>query len=97
MRTLPLLSLSWREWLQVEIFPNPASEVLFVGFDPAHSGDVTIVVYDNLGRSSLSAVHLTMEGNQSVFSISIKSLQSGLHYVQLVTERGMIVRPLIIQ
>lgn len=74
---------SLAEW-SIEVFPNPATDRLFVRFSDVSTGDLHARVFDLMGRPVLSdAVLDTPEGTL----LDCADWQAGVYFLQLVDAR----------
>ena len=74
--------------VNVNLFPNPASASLFV--ESADGSKITnIKVYDLLGKTILIQKFNTAEIKQEV---SVTDLNTGIYYIEIVTESGSAVK-----
>ena len=74
---------------QISIYPNPANDVLMV-FNESVFEITCIKVYDTLGK-------LVLEQNTSYSQIDISSLSTGLLFVQIDTDKGLVTKKIIKQ
>lgn len=74
---------SLAEW-SIEVFPNPATDRLFVRFYDVSSGDLHARVFDLMGRPVLSDLVLdSPEGSM----LDCADWQAGVYFLQLVDAR----------
>jgi hypothetical protein len=74
---------------QLSIYPNPANDVLMV-FNESVFEINYIKVYDSLGK-------LVLEQNTSYSQIDISDLATGLLFVQIETDKGLVTKKIIKQ
>lgn len=75
---------------EFEIFPNPASDVVFVKLDAAMAIDAELQVLDVVGRE-LYRTPANVNGSNQL-AIPVKHLSDGVYYMNLVTSEGKSVR-----
>jgi hypothetical protein len=79
---------------KVNVYPNPATEVIFVSFED-WSGEVEISLMDALGRTIDQRQVLVMDRHQSLFTVN--TLPKGMYFVSLVTsQKEVITKPIIV-
>ena len=67
---------------ETTLSPNPANEVLNLGFNTADASEVTITISDNLGKEVLSLNNTYQEGTQRE-TLDISRLASGYYFVTI--------------
>lgn len=73
----------------VRVFPNPATEQTNVVFNLDNDANVTINIYDALGRTVSSNSHAMTSGTQHV-TIPVSGFASGVYNVVIGTENGTV-------
>ena len=73
---------------QIQMYPNPAKEVLYINMEQASGGQVTVQITDLSGKEILSLQQQTQAGSSSI-PVQISALSSGIYLVQVHTEAGM--------
>jgi len=76
----------------IALFPNPASDQLTVQFSGIASGEVSLRILDQMGRSVLTR---RMTGTE--LTLDVQHLPAGLYFVRLSMEDGVTVRPFVKQ
>ncbi|MES2621266.1 MAG: choice-of-anchor J domain-containing protein [Bacteroidota bacterium] len=79
----------------ISIYPNPASDKLFVSVDLKQAGDVTITLYSTTGASVYSVQETNVVAR--TINIPVAELPAGVYNVQLKTQGGIINRMVEIQ
>ena len=74
---------------KINIYPNPAKDVLYVNADGVGAMDVFVI--NSLGNLMLR--HVLNHGNNEV---ELSSLPSGNYYLRMSTDKGSIVKPFVI-
>ncbi len=71
----------------ISIYPNPIEDILFI--ENNNSIEITSMkIYDMLGR-------LVLEKKENIIQLNISRLESGLFFIVLKTEAGIITKKLI--
>ena len=81
---------------EISIYPNPASNIVNIDLGSVEFGkDITIDIYDMLGRKVGTHNHNSSEGS---IEINVSSFSEGLYFVKMninghsVTEKVLIAR-----
>ena len=74
---------------QISLYPNPAKDVLYL-YNESISEISTIKVYDILGEQVL-------QKNNPINQIDISNLATGLLFVQIETDKGLVIKKIIKQ
>lgn len=69
-----------RSDLQINVYPNPTSDVIRLQLEGELSGEVACVVYDSQGRSRL-VYRQRITGPGEVLELPVTALESGLYYL----------------
>ncbi|MDD3078596.1 MAG: CotH kinase family protein [Paludibacter sp.] len=69
--------------LNVDIYPNPASEKLSVRFTPLISANYQIQIYDITGSCRLTTENYAMESDLQVVTLNVSDLSDGIYFVKL--------------
>jgi hypothetical protein len=75
---------------QMLIYPNPSQNELRVVLEKAQATNYLLV--DAQGKSIQAAV---LQGNQSSFSIDMSPLLSGVYFLHVNTNHGILIRKLV--
>ncbi len=86
MELLLANSVDYTETNRYSVYPNPASDVLFIN----NSDNVEVSVIDNVGRTLINT--RLIDANQ----ISVSSLKSGVYYVKVVGEKASEIHKIMI-
>ena len=76
-------------FVNINVFPNPANDVLNIGFDEDFTGLIEII--DIPGRVILS----NYQNEKNILQFDISSLAKGIYYIKLNTDKGIYVRKFI--
>jgi len=82
--------LSANEFEQVEsikLWPNPATDLVFLSYDLQQNSNVTIKILDVTGKLILSFNNLGQPGINN-FNFNVESLNVGLYFVEINTDRA---------
>lgn len=71
---------AWIEQMQVHIYPNPTSGLIYI--DQLQGNDIDIEVFDNLGRSVLQT-----NTNDKQTALDLNKLTNGIYYVHIRQEQ----------
>ncbi len=75
---------------ELRIYPNPVNDKLKVGFSLLNRNNVSITIYDKLGRLVYKTENVTLgKGNNEIF-INCSSLRAGLYCCKFFIENGNI-------
>ena len=85
------------EQIEVEIFPNPVSEVLNLIFFPENHQTIQLDVINFLGRKSESKIFELEPGQSNHFQIPIKNFPEGIYILHLQSSEYIINRKMIIK
>ena len=66
----------------IEIYPNPASDILMVAFDSDHGRETTISIYDLTGKLILTSAQISTSTEEEL-KINISSLSDGYYVAQI--------------
>ena len=77
------------------VFPNPASERLFIDYSLAASANTKITLYDVLGNVIRSVTDDMSEGKHEII-FDIRSLRQGLYMLSLKTSDYSVTRPIAV-
>jgi photosystem II stability/assembly factor-like uncharacterized protein len=82
------------ETLQFEIFPNPAREKIQVAGHVLQDYGGKVEIYDLNGRKLLEK---QIPAGSETIEVAVSSLQSGIYFCKIITEKGNATNKLIIQ
>ena len=81
---------------EISIYPNPASSIVNIDLGSVEYGkDITVDIYDMLGRNVATSKHNSSEGN---IELNVNDFSEGLYFVRMnidghsVTEKVLIAR-----
>ena len=74
----------------INVFPNPANDILNIDFSNYNVSDGQIFVTDLLGKQVIEPV----KGNfDATFELNVSGLKAGMYYVILTTSQGKVAIP----
>lgn len=73
---------------EVNVYPNPANETVTISVTGNHSAEI---IFYNL--QSEAVMHATLPSK--IKNIDIKSLASGVYFVNIITEKGCVMKKLV--
>ncbi len=76
------------ERLMVEAFPNPFSDTALVKYHVEHATDLSITVYDLLGRKVQTLFHAPVSAGSHQMEWQAEHLANGLYIIEVQTETG---------
>lgn len=80
---------------EINIFPNPAADILFINSDKSSNGNMSVFIYDHTGKEVFSSN--TDAGNlNSGYTINLNNLRNGVYSVRINSEDFTLVRKLVI-
>lgn len=79
----------------ISVSPTPATNYITAGFDLDQSGDVSVSLFDELGREVTSKQELLGEGWHQL-RLETSSVPSGIYHVQLITPSGKVMSKVLV-
>ncbi|MBU6332603.1 MAG: T9SS type A sorting domain-containing protein, partial [Bacteroidetes bacterium] len=83
-----------RTFDSMRLYPNPATDRLQCELSLTHATDVTIAIINQQGQCVQRVNCGTLAGHQTL-EIPLVQLESGLYFVQVITDHAMHVRRLV--
>jgi hypothetical protein len=77
--------------IKVKLYPNPTENILYIEFSTLAAIE-SIGVYDHSGKKLLSQKRLT---NSLTIEIDCRSLEKVIYFVEVVTNKGKLVRKFV--
>ena len=77
---------------KIEIFPNPISETIYI-----RSKDIEIQEFQLLDTQGRTILQSTQSSTSDLSEYSIGNISSGIYYVKLLTEQGVIIEKVVVQ
>jgi hypothetical protein len=78
------------------VFPNPARSDVTVRYEIPRKTEVTIALYDVLGRRVATGLNRSQDAGRTQTTISVSGLSSGVYFVRLRTESAVTTRKLVV-
>ena len=82
------VEVNMNEENQIQMYPNPAKDVLYIQVEQSTGGQVTVQINDLSGKEILSLQQQAQAGSSSI-PVQLSGLSSGIYLVQVQTESGM--------
>ena len=82
--------------LHFSLIPNPATENTSISFNLLKEANVSLVVYDMLGKEIKSLHNGILQGGLQTFNVSTESLNSGIYLVKLKVDHQELNTKLVI-
>ncbi len=81
----------------LNIYPNPASDLVFLEIEGTAGDHLMISIYDNTGRLVFSGDHSVAGSAKQIIPVSLKGLKAGLYLVKMNSSNQVITGKLIIR
>jgi hypothetical protein len=78
-----LIELSRGEAGSFVLYPNPAVDNLWIGFEFPEAGSVSITLFNALGQKIKDVYHTNYENGKTVQALDVSLLASGMYYMSL--------------
>jgi len=78
---------------QIDIFPNPAKDRIYIDFDNVDISEAEISIYDMSGKKQFN-IHKSK--NEKLLRIDANKLQSGLYLIEIKSEEGIVFKKVIV-
>ncbi len=79
---------------QLDIFPNPTESMVFAKIEFNKAMDVTFELTDMTGRI-IQAPETLRNVESLTYEFNLETLGAGLYYVRIVTDEGLVVKPVV--
>jgi hypothetical protein len=82
----------------ISVYPNPVADVLKISFKSSRSSKAMISLFNNIGKQVYSQESNVEPGN-NLFTIDVrsKSIESGIYFVQIIAEKEVLTKKVIIK
>ena len=80
--------------IQIDVFPNPASDYVNVALPEMIQGRAVVNIYSLDGQSKR---YTSINDLENTFTISLEEMNSGVYYIQIVSENFTITRPVVVR
>lgn len=81
----------------MKVFPNPASDQLFIAMNSTKAMEMRMDITDLAGRIIRSASRITLPTGTSTQTIDLKGTLAGMYLLRLASADGVIIRPFVVQ
>jgi hypothetical protein len=82
--------------ISMNVFPNPIVETLTISYFLPSSQNLELTVYDQLGRRIETLLNEGKNAGNHQFTWDPGSAPSGIYYLKLIAEEGIITKQLVI-
>lgn len=79
---------------EVQLYPNPSTDILNVRINTSEIGDATLKVYDILGKTLFSS-ELILNGNLASTTVDVSAWNSGTYFAEITSQNGAITKRFI--
>jgi hypothetical protein len=79
----------------VEIYPNPANDLIKIEIEQEYSSDVNIEFLDILGRKVKSITEYNLKNK--IVEINTSEFQNGIYLVKISTDKGSIMKKIVVE
>ncbi len=77
-------------------YPNPFNPSTTISYSVQNKGEVSLIIYDLLGREVAVLVNRVQNAGNHVVSFSGNDLPSGIYYYTLKTDQGIITKKMVL-
>ncbi|NMD00246.1 MAG: T9SS type A sorting domain-containing protein, partial [Bacteroidales bacterium] len=74
------------------IYPNPTYDLLNISVEILNPIDLEVSIYDSYGRLLINENKLNLTTGTNIFQINTSSLRSGVHIIQLKSNRSILIQ-----
>jgi hypothetical protein len=75
----------------ISVYPNPASDIIFVGLDNSTTSEAELTLTDVMGLE-ISKVHLSKQGNSLGAELPVSQLPEGIYFLRIQSDTGVACR-----
>jgi hypothetical protein len=79
-----LLDITQDEFGSFVVYPNPAVDNFYYGFQLPEAGQVSIVLYNELGQKTASVMNMNYENGKQLNQASVSGIAAGIYFVSLI-------------
>ena len=80
----------------LNVYPNPVSDNLFLDFSMPESGNITVRLMDMTGKTVLVDAFEAALGQNKHF-VNVSGLRAGMYLLQMETKTGKIIQKVLVQ
>jgi len=81
----------------LKVFPNPASDQLFIQLNATRTMETRMDVTDLAGRAVVQAAQVVVPTGLSTQAIDLKGMLAGMYLLRISSADGVITRPFVVQ
>ncbi len=81
---------------QVNIYPNPASEMVSIDFESKEGSQVSIILFDINGKIISTSEYQSVSGSNKV-QLNVSNQATGIYFIQLKTSEGSVFKKITIK
>jgi len=81
---------------QLQLFPNPTGYDFYIRYDQLQESDLSIRIIDITGRTVLQIVRPEVEAGTYTENIQVESIPPGTYMVQIMNNKGVSNKTLVI-
>ena len=93
-RNIPGFEVEAEDAEIMNVFPNPAQEKLTINFYASVEGLFTFKLFDMIGINVMNTFHYGVKG-MNTFELNLSELNKGMYFVEVVTEKGRVVKKIV--
>jgi hypothetical protein len=82
--------------ISLDLYPNPTSGILYIDMDAKNLKDLSIQVYSITGAELYKQSYTNIDGQFNT-TIDVSKLTKGIYTVKLVTDKGNLVRRIVVE
>jgi hypothetical protein len=79
-----LLDITQDEFGSFVVYPNPAVDNFYYGFQLPEAGQVSIVLYNELGQKTASVMSMNCENGKQLSHASVSGIAAGIYFVSMI-------------
>ncbi len=81
----------------MKVYPNPASEVLYIQFEQGFGKNTKIAVYNSIGQVMLVDQNSNKADFETMYPLQIKSLNKGMYFLKVETNSQVKTIPFVVE
>lgn len=82
--------------LQIELYPNPANELVYINYQLAQASNINISMHNAMGEELYRIAKKSQNTGKHKMSFNIQSLPAGIYYLKIGTQNYMETERLIV-
>lgn len=80
----------------VATIPQPASDNAMIQYELAHSGMVSVGIYNQLGQELLTPIQAFQYAGENAVPIDVSGLPNGVYYIRITVGSLQTIRPIVV-